>query len=112
MTRRVYVVLLIFVLSTLVLLQGCATGTPLIASDCEIEPWKQMWEGDVDACKVATQKKEDHKFKRKAEKDAYNAAVAYCTNRGMMAITINRTATSRRSARDVVCMSRENPYGF
>lgn len=68
-----------------VLIAGCASKIPDIASDCNIHPYKQMWEEagkTVDDCKLASEKKEERAFMRAQEKIQFDLDAAKCMREG------------------------------
>jgi hypothetical protein len=71
MRRLVWITIML--LAALVVLSGCGTPAPLLAQDCEIARYVEMWEGNVDECKMASIRQEDRKIERarlQARKDA------------------------------------------
>jgi hypothetical protein len=73
-------VCILLILFVMAVVSGCAGRVPVMAQDCEIARYKEMWEGDVEECKMASLKREDRaveRAKRQARKDACLAPMVW-----------------------------------
>jgi hypothetical protein len=71
------VVTLFILFVILAALSGCASRVPVLSADCEIERYKQQWE-TVEECKMASDKREDSRFKKEQREIEWQIEAAQC----------------------------------